>query len=134
MRLHWRSAALITATLTTVTVAALCGGCDDRAKKSAESVTGGGADPDRGRSAIYAYGCASCHTIPGIRGADGQVGPSLAKVGGRSYIGGVLANTPDNLTRWITDPPSVDPKTGMPNLHVTEADARDIASYLYTLQ
>jgi cytochrome c1 len=50
------------------------------------------------------------------------------------YIGGVLQNTPANLIRWIQDPPAVDAKTAMPNLHVTETDARDIATYLYTLQ
>jgi cytochrome c1 len=37
------------------------------------------------------------------------------------------------LIRWIQDPPSIDPKTAMPNVRVTEADARDIAAFLYTL-
>jgi len=38
------------------------------------------------------------------------------------------------MIRWLQDPPAVDAKTAMPNLHVSEADARDIATYLYTLQ
>lgn len=111
---------------------ALLTGCDSQAKKEARAVTGG--DPDRGEAAITQYGCSSCHTIPGIRGANALVGPPLNQMAMRTYIGGVLQNTPRNMVTWIKNPPGVDPKTAMPNLHVTESDARDIASYLYTLQ
>ena len=107
-------------------------GCDDARRAHAAAMTGGG-DPDRGKQAIGQYGCSSCHTIPGVRGAHALVGPSLDRVGGRMYIGGVLQNTPDNMMRWLENPPGVDPMTAMPNMHVSDADARDIASYLYTL-
>lgn len=60
------------------------------------------------------------------------MGPPLAGIGGRAYIGGVLANTPANMVRWIVDPPRVDSLTAMPALGVTEGEARDIAAYLYT--
>ena len=50
----------------------------------------------------------------------------------RMYIAGVLPNTPENMLRWLQNPPAVDPLTAMPNLGVTEADARDMAGYLYT--
>jgi cytochrome c1 len=63
-----------------------------------------------------------------------MVGPPLTNVGGRMYIAGVLQNTPPNLIRWLENPPAVDAKTAMPNLNISQADARDIASYLYTLQ
>ena len=46
----------------------------------------------------------------------------------------MLPNNPDNMMRWIIDPPGIDDKTAMPNLHVGAAEARDIAAYLYTLQ
>ena len=113
------------------------GGCDDRGgdatlRREAAAMTGGNAD--RGRAALHHYGCASCHTIPGVRGADALVGPPLTAMGSRAYIGGVMHNTPDNMVRWIRDPPAVDPMTAMPNVGVTPADARDIASYLYTLR
>ena len=111
-------------------VALAAAGCDN-AKERAVARTGG--DPDRGMQAIGHYGCSSCHTIPGVRGADALVGPSLDRVGGRMYIGGVLQNTPGNMMRWLENPPGVDPMTAMPNMHVSDADARDIASYLYTL-
>src|SRR3954469_19996141 len=90
--------------------------------------------PDQGREKIAYYGCASCHTIPGIEGADGLIGPSLEHLANRAYLGGVLENTPANLVQWIQNPPAVDPKTAMPNEHVSEPDARAIASYLYTLR
>ena len=91
-------------------------------------------NPERGKIAIAQYGCASCHTIPGIRGALGLVGPSLDRIASRTYIAGVLQNTHANMLRWIQNPPQVDDKTAMPNLRVTDQDARDIASFLYTLR
>ena len=99
--------------------------------QGAARLTGGGR-ASRGADAIRRYGCGSCHTIPGIPGAKGQVGPPLAGVGGRAYIAGVLTNTADNMVRWIVNPPAVDSLTAMPLLGVSPAEARDIAAYLYT--
>jgi putative membrane protein len=116
-----------------VILGALLTGCNKGAalsKPEAARLTGG--SPDHGATVIRNYGCGSCHTIPGIRGADALVGPPLAGIGGRSYIAGVLTNSPHNLTRWIQHPQEVDPLTAMPDLGVSESDARDIAAYLYT--
>jgi cytochrome c1 len=88
------------------------------------------ANPARGAQLISSYGCASCHTVAGVRGADGLVGPPLTDFGKRSYIAGRLANNPENLQRWIRDPQGVEPGTAMPDLGVTAADARDIAAFL----
>lgn len=93
-----------------------------------------GGDAERGTSAIARYGCTGCHTVPGVSGPGSNVGPPLAMIAKRTYLGGVLANTPENMVRWLRDPPGVDPRTAMPNVGVTEADARDIAAFLYTLQ
>ena len=107
-------------------------GCDNEAKKTAVAMVGG--DPDRGQAEISSYGCSSCHTIPGVHGANALVGPPLTHMGARTYVAGMLQNTPDNLEEWIKDPPHINPKTAMPNLHVTSSDARDITTYLYSLQ
>ena len=107
--------------------------CDRKTEQEASTMTGGGS-PDKGKNAIAWYGCSSCHTIPGIDGADGLVGPPLNRIASRTYVGGVLENTPENMMKWIENPPGINPKTAMPNVHVTEGDARDIASYLYTLR
>lgn len=90
-------------------------------------------NPGRGARLVEQYGCGSCHTVPGVPGADGLVGPPLTKFGSRSYIAGELPNNGDNLQRWIRDPQAVEPGTAMPNLSVTAVDARDIAAYLFTL-
>lgn len=109
-------------------------GCsDDRAAwREAARVTGG--EPARGRIELRSYGCSSCHTIPGVPGAHANVGPSLQAVGSRTYLAGELPNNPDNMIRWIRYPHSVEPKTAMPDMGVSEADARDIVAYLYTLR
>jgi cytochrome c len=92
-----------------------------------------GGDGEKGKLAIRAYGCGACHTIPGVRGANSVVGPNLSGIAERSYIAGVLTNSPDNLIRWIENPQAVDEKTLMPNMNVSARDARNIAAYLYTL-
>ena len=91
--------------------------------------------PDRlrGATALTQYACSACHTIPGIAGSHPQVGPPLAGMARRTLIAGKLANTPENMVRWITRTHEVDPKTAMPSLGVAEEDARDMAAYLGTL-
>lgn len=49
----------------------------------------------------------------------------------RVYIAGVLPNDPNNLVRWVMNPPGIDSLTAMPYLGVSERDARDMAEYLY---
>jgi cytochrome c1 len=77
------------------------------------------------------FGCAGCHAISGIAGADGLVGGPLADIRKRVYIGGVANNTADNLVQWIVSPQTFSPHSAMPVTGVSEADARDIAAYLY---
>jgi cytochrome c len=93
-----------------------------------------GADPEAGREAILRYGCGSCHEVRGVREARGRVAPSLTGVAERSYLAGRLPNTPDNMIRWIQNPQAFIPGTAVPNLGVTESDARNIAAYLYGLR
>lgn len=105
--------------------------CEDPEPPPHLRVAGG--DPDRGATAIVAYGCGGCHTIPGIRSARGTVGPPLTDFATRGYVAGVLPNWPRHLVRWIVDPPAISPQTAMPALGVSEQESRDIAAYLYTL-
>ena len=90
-------------------------------------------DAKAGRRATEQNLCATCHTIPGIVGANRHVGPPLNGVGRRQYIGGILSNTPDNMVKWLQNPHQFDPMSAMPPLGLTEKDARDIAAFLYTL-
>ena len=92
-----------------------------------------GADAEHGRALIKDYGCGACHSVPGVLGADGTVGPPLSGMADRAYIAGILTNAPGELTRWLINPPYFSQGTAMPDLGVTEGDARDMAAYLYTL-
>ena len=90
-------------------------------------------DVDRGKLALGQYACQACHTIPGITSSSPHVGPPLKGLASRSLIAGKLANTPDNLVLWVRDPKAVKPLTAMPDMNVSELDARDMAAYLATL-
>jgi cytochrome c2 len=97
---------------------------------------GCGKDPsiENGRLLLRQFGCGACHEIPGVAAADGKAGPPLGGVADRVYLGGTLPNSPDNMVRFIRRPQDIDPRTGMPDLGVTEPHARDMAAYLHTLK
>ena len=111
---------------------AALGACGEARGGQERRVVAGGT-ADLGPAAMVKYGCGSCHVIPGVPHADGAVGPPLTRFGERTYIAGEVGNTPENLVHWIEVPQSIEPGTAMPNLGVTEGDARNIAAYLYTL-
>lgn len=90
-------------------------------------------DPARGRQALMQYACITCHAIPGVVGPDAPVGPPLEGIGSRTFLAGGLPNTPENMVRWLRSPQNVNPRSAMPDLGVTEAHARDMAAYLFTL-
>jgi cytochrome c2 len=90
--------------------------------------------PERGKVLLATVGCNACHEIPSVVGSSSRVAAPLDGWAQRTYISGVALNTPELLVRWIMDPQALDPGTVMPNLHVSEPEARDMAAYLYTLQ
>lgn len=96
-------------------------------------ITGGG-NAAAGKEAIRRYGCQGCHSIPGIRDAEGVVGPPLDHLARRVYLAGELPNNTENLLHWIQRPHDIHPHTAMPEMGVTDEDARDIAAFLYTLK
>lgn len=112
--------------------ALLLGACQDVSAHTTDRFVEGG-DAKRGALAIRAYGCGSCHMIPGIRGADGMVGPPLIKWARRTTIAGEVPNDVERLITWLTVPQSIEPGTAMPNMGVNDGEARDMAAYLYTL-
>ena len=91
-----------------------------------------GGDPQRGELLVGRYSCGACHQMPGVEEADGLVGPPLATFSRRTMIAGLLPNTPPNLVLWLRHPQAVTPGNAMPDLGLTDAQARDIAAYLYT--
>jgi mono/diheme cytochrome c family protein len=98
------------------------------------AVSGAPGDAKAGKKALQQYLCVTCHQIPGVTGANRHVGPPLNGMAGRKYIGGIIPNTPENMVRWLQNPQQFDPLSAMPNLSVTDRDARDMAAFLYTLE
>lgn len=92
-----------------------------------------GADPLRGLATLRGAGCAACHDIPGVAWPKGTTGGPLEGFAARPMVAGRFPNRPDVLVRWLRDAPSLSPDTAMPASDLSEAQARDIAAYLYTL-
>jgi len=113
---------------------ALSAGLEGRSCSAPPFAAAGPGHAARGLQALHQHACNSCHVIPGVTGADVHVGPPLAGIASRGLIAGVLPNTPEQMERWIREPHRVDPLTAMPDLEVSERDARDIAAYLATLR
>ncbi|HWK34136.1 MAG TPA: c-type cytochrome [Hyphomicrobium sp.] len=93
-------------------------------------------DPEREAAQSHAiallqrYGCAGCHTIPGVPRASGRVGPPLTGIDNRIYVGSADRNDPDALAHWIVDPPRSDPQTAMPRTGISLDEARQVVRYL----
>jgi mono/diheme cytochrome c family protein len=104
-------------------------GCDERSDDRATAP-----DVARGKMALTQYGCHGCHRIDGIVGPDTDVGPPLHDFGRRVTLPGARPHTSVQLVQWLRDPQAIDPNTAMPDLGVTERDARDMAAYLTTLR
>lgn len=123
---HGRSAGpdLIAAVLLAgfATLVAACG--------SRGELTPARGDPRAGAVAITRRACGSCHAIAGIPGADGRVGPPLARFASRKLIAGRIPNSLEGLRRYLDDPQSVDPGNAMPDQGLTDREIRDIAAWL----
>jgi cytochrome c2 len=127
----WVAALFLTAIAGVVSYSAVRSGtsANQRQQTIGYALTGGQAS--RGRDLIVAYGCGACHQIPGISLARGQVGPPLQGLSARAVIAGSYANVPATIIRWIENPRAMKFDTAMPNLNLSEAQARDVAAYLY---
>ncbi len=91
-------------------------------------------DAEKGAELIRENGCGGCHAIPGIKDANSLVGPPLDHMSKRIFIAGMLRNTEENMTLWLLNPQAIVPGNAMPDVGLTEKQARDITAYLYTLE
>jgi cytochrome c oxidase subunit II len=84
-----------------------------------------------GEKLFQAKGCVACHSLVAHNAPKGMVGPNLANVGARAYIAaGTLKNDDANLSHWIREPQSLKRGVLMPNLGVTEEEAKSLVAYL----
>lgn len=71
--------------------------------------------------------CLNCHAV--------NIGPNLNHVASRATLGsGIIANTHDNLIRWLRNPQQIKPGAHMPNFQLTAYEAEALAAYLETLK
>lgn len=113
--------------------AGLLSGCHGGQSIPGYTVATGGSS-QHGQRVISQFKCGQCHTIPGIHNANGVFGPPLNFLARRSIIAGNFPNDPSHLTQWVRAPEKMKPGTAMPDLGLTEQQARDTVAYLYTLQ
>jgi mono/diheme cytochrome c family protein len=76
----------------------------------------------QGRQLYADKGCYGCHTV----GASGTpIAPDLRRAAAR--------HSEATLARWLRDPSAQEPTRHMPNLQLSEAEARALAAYLASL-
>lgn len=76
-------------------------------------------------------GCGGCHTINGVEGFVGVIGPNLTHFGSRTtFAGSIFENNQGNLRNWLANPPGMKPGADMPNLHLTANEISQLMTYL----
>lgn len=122
-KLVWLGALMVTVLM--ITSCTLPGQRDD------PRVDEAGGSIERGRDLMRTNGCVACHSVSGVPSVANGYGPDLDGFGGQRLIAGSLDNTPENLVAFLMNPGEVVEGTNMPNVGLTEEEARDIASWLY---
>lgn len=88
----------------------------------------------QGRQVFESQSCVSCHTVRGTA-AHGRFGPDLTHLMSRDTIAsGLIANTPENLKRWIEDPEAIKPGCLMPAMKLSGDQIDQMVTYLATLK
>jgi cytochrome c oxidase subunit II len=83
---------------------------------------------------IFMSQCAACHALRGTAAAGGY-GPDLTHLQSRREIAaGLMTNTPDHLSDWISRPQELKSGARMPDFDFTASDKAALVSYLATLQ
>jgi cytochrome c oxidase subunit II len=111
------------------------------AQKRAVAKPESGAAADGYELFVGKGGCLACHTAVGAEANNfARVGPNLTHLKSRATFGGAtFENTPENLKRWVTDPPAMKPMrpeqgTGMPNRGLKKDEVDKIVAFLETLR
>ena len=81
--------------------------------------------------------CMSCHQIRGVEGLTEPTkpAPDLTHVGSRQTLAaGLLRNDPDDLARWLRNPPGVKPGSLMPDYRLTEDQIDALVEFLGSLE
>ena len=85
-----------------------------------------GQDPSlaqAGKQVFNDQGCYGCHTIGKV---GTPIGPDLSTMGSK--------HSEEYLRAWLIDPKKQKPTAHMPNLSMSESEARAVAAYLASLR
>ncbi|MBI3766398.1 MAG: c-type cytochrome [Ignavibacteriales bacterium] len=91
-----------------------------------------GGNAAHGKELVETIGCKGCHVVGDDtrmrqeRGFSYDVAPELTRAGSKL--------DPDWMFEWIKNPRQYRPTTRMPNLRLTDQEARDVVAYLVTLK
>ncbi len=97
----------------------------------------------QGEALFGQKGCTACHNVSGYLAEGLRTGtpnyPDLTNFGLRETVAAaVLANTPENLAAWLSDPQAIKPGNYMPTLWAADDPDREeeiaaVAAYLLSL-
>lgn len=97
-----------------------------------------------GAEAFVQRGCIACHTVRGLTGAVGIIGPDLTHVGSRlTLAAGIVDNDDAAMAKWISDPEAIKPGNIMsaqgpmymdPANALSQADVEALVAYLRGLE
>lgn len=91
-----------------------------------------GGNAARGKEVVETVGCKGCHVIGtdtrmrDARGFSYDIAPELTRAGSKL--------DPDWIFEWIKNPRRYRPNTNMPNLRLSDQEAKDVVAYLETLK
>jgi mono/diheme cytochrome c family protein len=91
-----------------------------------------GGSASEGKKLFETVGCQDCHVAGGFtkvreaRGTSYDIAPELSRVGSK--------DNPDWIYDWIRNPRHFNPQTRMPNLRLSDQEAKNIVAYLTTLK
>ncbi len=104
-------------------------------------------DASQGQQLFLGQGtCLACHTIEGVPGAVGTIGPNLTGLATRGTFGaGLLDLDRENLRRWLRNPDDVNPgnlmaeqapvyQTPDGNISLSDQDVSALIEYLLVLK
>jgi cytochrome c oxidase subunit II len=93
-----------------------------------------GAEGSEGQRIFESTACINCHAVAGTT-AKGRFGPDLTHLKSRDTIAsGILANTAENLRRWIRDPNTIKPGCLMPAMGLSDPELDAVTAYMETLR
>ena len=88
-----------------------------------------------GEQQFVTSGCVGCHMVKGQQGAAGKIGPDLTHFASRTTLAsGTLDHSPENVRKWLANPPGVKPGSLMPNLALSQEALDKLVAYLEGLK